>query len=394
MIINSLRRQKLSLYRISNGSFLLVFFLLLFIFSDKKSQADDLNAEIKSLEDFSTVYHIIKSRYIQVKNSEDLMFSAMEGMVRGLDPYSDILTQKDLEKLELHSVGQYIGVGVTIQKSGDLFVITQVFKDSPAAAAGIVVGDIIIKIGETILKGKTDEEIRRLLVGDIDTKVSVEIQRGTQEDAVLVKNLKRSLVKANSVECFNQDEKTKVITVFQFLKHSSREIDECMKEDNRSTIILDLRNNPGGLLISAVEAAELFLGIGEVVQIRNRENEVIEKYISRKPLPEDAPRLIVLTNRYSASAAEILAGAIRDRQAGVLIGEQTFGKGVVQTIYKVSNDIYIKITTAHYYTPSAKSFDKVGIQPDIEVSDTEGFTRYNSKDLIFMKALDYAKSKQ
>ncbi len=365
---------------------------LTFLFFSRLSQADELNVEIKSLENFSTVYHIIKSRYVSDQDSESLIFSAMEGMVRSLDPYSDILRKKDLEKLELHSVGQYIGIGVIIQKSDDAYVITQVFKDSPAAAAGILVGDKITKIDGVLLKEKTDKDVRKLLLGEIATKVSVEIKRGSIADSMVISQMKRGLVKANSVDCFNHDNKIKIITVFQFLKHSSREISECLEKGNRPTVILDLRNNPGGLLISAVETAELFMGIGEVVQIRDRDNRVIEKYVLRRPLPKNAPQLIVLTNRYSASAAEILAGAIRDRHAGILIGEKTFGKGVVQSVYKVSNDFYIKITTAHYYTPSAKSFDQVGIQPDIEVSDTEEFTRYDSKDLIFLKALDYIKN--
>jgi carboxyl-terminal processing protease len=165
-----------------------------------------------------------------------------------------------------------------------------------------------------------------------------------------------------------------------------------MEQTGNKALILDLRNNPGGLLISAVEVAELFVDIGEIVQIRDRQNKVIERYIARESAVSDRPFLIVLINGFTASAAEIVAGVIRDRGIGLLIGERSYGKGVVQSVFPVGADLYVKITTAQYYTPSEIGFNGVGIEPDIPVHDSISASRYGQSDSVFQKAVEIAEA--
>ena len=390
----SVSKQSMTFKATERKLFQLLFFLsCCSVFIQNPVYGDDLSSEIKVLETFSKVYNLIKNRYVNHVDSQELILAAVSGMVKSLDPYSAVLTQKDMEKLELHSVGQYVGIGVTIQKSKKQFIVTQVHSESPAAQSGLKPGDKIIKIDSELLEGKKDTDIHRFLLGEVGTEVNLELIPVDQPEITLTRKIQRKLIKANSVDCHEQEEEIQIIAVYQFLKHTAREISKCLGRRSHRVVILDLRNNPGGLLISAVEVAELFIDMGEVVQIRNRRNQVIEKYISRRRQSERAPAVFVLINKYSASSAEILAGGIKDRKAGVLIGEQSFGKGVVQSIYPIGPDLFIKLTTAHYYTPSDVNFDGVGIEPDFLVQDDAKGKRYDKSDLIFQKALVLAREK-
>ena len=181
--------------------------------------------------------------------------------------------------------------------------------------------------------------------------------------------------------------------IYQFIKRTPKEIRSHLSGRNLKAIILDLRNNPGGLLLSAVETAEQFISLGAIVETRTRDDKVIEKYVSHRVFDGARPFLVVLINRYSASAAEILAGALKDRKEGIIVGEKSFGKGVVQSIYPLDNDIFVKLTTARYFTPGGVSFHNKGIQPDIEVKDNFHVTRYDISDKIFQKALGLARKK-
>jgi carboxyl-terminal processing protease len=368
------------------------FAILLFGFAMVPSavQAESIEDEIGYLEDFSDVYHLINSKYVTRQTSKELIYSAISGMINDLDPYSDLLTRQELEKLELQSVGQYIGIGLMVQKNEGEFIVTQVFENSPAQKAEIKPGDIINRIDENLLENKKHGEIAALLAGKKGTRVTIEYMRSDSPGHLIIRSLERELIKANSVECNNSHENITIATVHQFLKHTARELMGCMSHNPGLPLIVDLRNNPGGLLISAVEVADLFVGLGDIVQVRNREDEIIERYVARSPAPDKLPLLLILINKYSASAAEILAGAVRDRKAGILIGERSFGKGVVQSVYPIGADLFVKITTAKYYTPSQVSFDGIGIDPDIKVEDSIDVKRYTEEDRVFQEALKLA----
>lgn len=366
--------------------------LICHLYLPDKLKADNLDSEIKHLETFSTAYNLIKAKYIQRKNTQELIASAIEGMAKELDPYSALLTAEDLENIEQQSVGQYIGIGVTISLGNDRYVVTQIFDHSPAQAAGIKRGDEIIRIDDIALSEKTMEEIGRILKGEVGESMYIDYLPADAESGIKSITLKRALVKANSVQCSAHDSQIGILTVHQFHKHTARELEACLTRLSRPAYVLDLRNNPGGLLVSAVEVTELFVDPGPIVQIRNRENDLIEQYIARKSDAGSDLLLVVLINSHSASASEIVAGAIKDRGRGVLVGEKSYGKGVVQSIYPISEDLYLKLTTALYYTPSEVSFDGIGLEPDIWQTDSMTAEHYSPDDLVFQKAVSIIKT--
>lgn len=356
------------------------------------AKESNIDREIRNLENFSNVYHLIQQRYIKRQTSESLIKSALQGMVKGLDRYSTILSSKELEILELQSVGKYTGIGISIQERDKLFIVTQVFDNSPAYNAGLKPGDIIVRVNDSVLGNKSIEDLNQLVVGEIGTSINIGFYHVDQSDHIIRRTVTRALVKVNSVESFEYDQSIGVIRIHQFLKHTPREISEYLAKKSHKTIILDLRNNPGGLLVSAVETAEIFVKMGPIVEIRDRDEKVVEKYISRRLKEVETPFLIVMINEFSASASEILAGAIKDRGEGILVGEKSFGKGVVQSVFPLENDLYVKLTTAHYYTPSGISFHNKGIQPHSEVKDSSNPIRYLADDKIFQAAIKLAQA--
>ncbi|MCP4750352.1 MAG: S41 family peptidase [Proteobacteria bacterium] len=356
--------------------------------------ADAFDKEIKNLENFSNVYHLIQRQYIKPKNGDELIRSAIRGMVKSLDPYSAVLGKKELERLEFQSIGKYPGIGVYIQNANGAFVVTQVMSSSPAALAGMKPGDIIVRIEGESLTGKSESELNRLFAGDVGTSLEVGYYHPKKPDRIIEREIKRTWIKANSVDFFEHAPEIAILRIHQFQKNTPVETDRYLQRRKYKTVILDLRNNPGGLLVSAVETAELFVGTGMIVETRDKSGQVIEKYISRRYFKTEPPFLVVLMNRFSASAAEILAGAIKDREQGILVGERSYGKGVVQTVFPLPNELYVKITTARYYSPSGTSFDKVGIEPDYLVKDSTDILRYGSNDRIFQKALKLVREKQ
>ena len=353
----------------------------------------ELDDEIKNFENFSNVYHLILQDYVEEKSKTELIHSAIEGMVKSLDPYSEILTKEELDDLELSSVGKYAGVGIHVQKKNRLFVVTQVFKSSPAELAGLEPGDVLVKINDIHLAGKSDIELQRMVQGEKGTVLHVSYYKKDDPIKVLVQVMERDWIIANSVDFFKSESDIGILRIYQFIKQTPKEVKSYLSGKKFGALIIDLRNNPGGLLLSAVETAEQFLSIGPIVETRNRNDEVMEKYISNRAVEEDQPFLVVLINRYSASAAEILAGALKDRKVATIVGEKSFGKGVVQSVYPLNNEIFVKLTTARYYTPGGLSFHGKGIQPDIEIADTLGTARYDKSDTIYQQALKIARNR-
>ncbi|MBU3917892.1 PDZ domain-containing protein, partial [bacterium] len=233
-----------------------------------------IDSEIRNLENFSNVYHLIQQRYVERQTPDSLIKFAIQGMVKSLDSYSTILNSKELENLELQSVGKYTGIGVSIQEREKLFIVTQVFDNSPAYDAGLKPGNVIVRVNDNVLGDKSIEDLNQLVMGEIGTSIDIGFYHVDRPDHIIRKTITRALVNVNSVETFEHEPSIGVIRIHQFLKHTPREISEYLTEKSFKTIILDLRNNPGGLLVSAVETAEIFVEMGAIVETRDRDEKV------------------------------------------------------------------------------------------------------------------------
>ncbi len=362
-------------------------FMVLGLIRPAFGRADTLDEEIRALEGFSRTYHLIQSQHLQSQTAHQLIRFAIKGMVSGLDPYSTVYDREELRRLESHAVGKYAGIGVSIQKDKGLYVVTQVVKGSPSEQAGLRSGDVLVQLGDVALGDQRESDLSLLVNGEIGTPIQVGFYHPENPNEMIYHSIVRELIQAASVNFFESDPSTAVIQIHQFQKATPAEVEAVLEKKDYSAVILDLRNNPGGLFLAAVETAELFISGGDIVETRDRENKRIERYVSRRLDQRKPPRVIVMINRYSASSAEIVAGAIKDRDVGLIVGEKSYGKGVVQSIFPLGNDLFIKLTTARYMTPSGISFHEIGIQPDHPVTDNFEIRRYGIKDRIYRKSL-------
>ncbi len=355
-------------------------------------RADTLDEEIRVLEGFTKTYHLIQSQYVESRTARELIRFAIEGMVNRLDPYSEAIDKEELEELESNSTGTYVGIGISIQKDKGLHVVTQVIQGSPSEKAGLKPGDILIQLNDIKLRDQRESDLSRMVGGAVGTQLVVLFYHPEAPDAVIERSIERVMVSAPSVIHFETEPSTVVIQIQQFQKATPEEVAEVLAQKQYAAVILDLRNNPGGLFLAAVETAELFIDGGDIVETRDRRNRLIERYVSRKTHQGKSPLLVVMMNRYSASSAEIVAGAIKDRKVGLIVGEKSYGKGVVQTVFPLGEDLYVKLTTARYFTPSGVSFHGVGVKPDHSVADTIGINRYGQDDQIYSTSLDLIRS--
>jgi len=353
-----------------------------------------LDEEIQRFEEFVDVYHLILKESLHEKNPDALIRSAMSGMMKGLDPYSEILTKDEYEMLEAQVLGKYPGVGINIQKDGKKYVITQIYRNSPAARSGLKMGDIILKIKNISLDHLSEHEIKRLIIGKVGSDLNISFVKPDKPEDIKSLVLKLDWIKTSAIDFFEFKPGIALFEVHQFQKDTPETLRRQLKQKQYKAVILDLRNNPGGLLISAVEVAELFVSAGKIVETRNRKNQVLAGYVSRRQKNNHQPLILVLINRFSASAAEIVAGAIKDRKAGILVGETSFGKGVIQSIFPVGDRLFVKLTTAKYYTPSGISFNRIGVSPEYVVKDSARFKKYGIHDKIYQKALDIIEYKK
>ena len=360
--------------------------LLLTVLIQSAAFADDLDEEIRSLESLSKTYHLIQSEYVEPVTIKQLLRSAIEGMVSSLDEYSEAIDREELEKLEAQATGKFAGVGVSIQKDVEHYVVTQVIKGSPADNAGLKPGDVLVQLNDVRLSDQKDTDLSRLVRGKAGTPLTVSFYHPEKPDQMIRRDIIRKIVAFPSVLYFDVGSTAIVIQVQQFQKSTPGEIDHALGKKRYKSVILDLRNNPGGLFLAAVETADLFIDGGEIVETRDKDNALIERYVAQSNKGRKPPFLIVLINRYSASSAEIVAGAIKDRGVGLIVGEISYGKGVVQTVFPLGSDLFVKLTTARYFTPSGISFHKSGIKPDYEIEDTIEVTRYGPDDKIYLKS--------
>lgn len=328
---------------------------------------DDIPFDI--LQTFVDVFDVIKNSYVDQVDNRVIIEGAIRGMLTRLDPHSAYMNDAEYQTFTQNTEGEYAGLGMVLDiKAGSASVISAI-DGSPAAKAGITTGDIISQVDGKIIAELNLYEIDALLSGDVGTTVNLTIVRG---DTVQQLNLTRELVHANSIssKMLNPDYAYVRITQFQedTAEALAKEIQALRIRFRIKGMILDLRDNPGGIFQSAIDSADLFLSQGKIVGIRGRDFEQEEEISATTGDILNALPIIVIVNGGTASAAEILAGALQDNQRALIIGQQTFGKGTVQSVARLYHGGAVKLTTARYYTPSGNSIQASGITPQVVLS--------------------------
>jgi carboxyl-terminal processing protease len=356
---------------ILGGIFLLVFCCGAVVFSGPAcaNEKDDY----KNLEIFTDVLSLIRSSYVEDVDMEKLVYGAIRGMLNTLDPHSSFLTPEMYEEMQVDTHGEFGGLGIEITiKDGDLIIVSPI-EDTPADAAGLQAGDQIIKINGKATRDIEIMEAVRMMRGPKGEAITISVRRsGVPEplDFTII----RDLIQVKSVKSKLVQSHVGYVRISQFQDRTGSDLKEHLirlrqeNGDQLQGMILDLRNNPGGLLDQAVAVADLFLKDGLIVYTEGREPEAQMKFSAQQDGTEPEYPLVVLINGGSASAAEIVAGALQDRSRAVILGEQSFGKGSVQTIIPLGDNSGLRLTTARYFTPSGRSIQARGISPDIVVS--------------------------
>ncbi len=353
---------------------------------------DDAAEEKKYIEMFERVYGTIKRHYIDKKTSKELITGAINGMIKSLnDPYTAFLVPKAKKELTIETTGEYGGLGIEVSIRDNKLTIISPIEDTPAERAGIQPGDKIIKIeGETLKNPKLSEIVKKLR-GKPGTKVTISVERDGI-DKLIDFTITREVIKIKSVKYSVIATNLGYIRLTSFRKNAPREMRKALEylvnKKKVKGVIMDLRNNPGGLLSVAIDIVDMFIKEGLIVYTRPRKdsNNVFlnrDYYAHRgNTICGDKP-LIVLVNHGSASASEIFSGSIQDHKRGVLLGEKTFGKGSVQSVIDLNDGYGLRYTAAYYYTPNGRMIHKKGIEPDIEIK----FPKLQASDIEHIKKI-------
>jgi len=330
----------------------------------------------EELKTFTEVLAHVQKHYVEEVKTKDLVYGAIRGMLATLDPHSAFMPPEVYKEVQVETKGEFGGVGIQIGIKDNRLTVIAPIDGTPAERAGIKAGDFILKVNEEPTKDMTLVDAVQKMRGPKGTKVTLTIQReGAAEPMVFV--LTREIIKIESVRSKMLDGGIGYIRVTQFQDQTAKDVSGALRklrEQKMQSLILDLRNNPGGLLTSAVEVSEQFVGLNRlIVYIKTREGRKDDYVSHNKEQPDDYP-IIVLVNEGSASASEIVAGALQDWGRAVVVGVQTFGKGSVQTILPLGDGSGLRLTTAKYYTPKGRSIHGVGINPDIVVKGKQTAT--------------------
>lgn len=356
----------------------LMFILLLGVISfgrlevPKASAADDY----KELQLFTDVLTIVKRSYVEEVSIKDLVYGAIEGLLASLDPHSGFMPPEIYKEMKVDTRGEFAGLGIEISLRDSVLTIVSPIEDTPASRAGLQSGDHILKIEEVYTKGMEIMEAVQLMRGVPGSSITITIMRSAFEKPQPF-TLVREVIKVKSVKSKTLDDGFGYLRLAQFQEHSAEDLGKALdrlREENGGSLqglVLDLRNNPGGLLDQAVAVSDRFLPGGLIVYTEGREENAKMEFSAMRSGTEPNYPLVVLINGGSASASEIVAGALQDHGRAVIMGLQSFGKGSVQTIIPLSDDSGLRLTTAKYYTPNGTSIQARGIIPDIEVLQSE-----------------------
>lgn len=327
---------------------------------------------VKDLQTFVEILNRVKADYVEEVSDQKLFENAIRGMLDGLDPHSAYLDAEEFKEMTISTSGKFGGLGIEVQMQDGFVRVVAPIDDTPAARAGMQPGDLIVKIDGAPVKGLTLTDAVNKMRGEPGTRIKLTVVRQTEPQPMSVE-LTRDVIKVSSVRSRMLEDKLGYVRISTFASSTGQNLDTEIKKLQKEAggeldgLILDLRNNPGGVLNAAVEVSDTFLEAGAIVSIKGRELDANREFNATAGDALDGRPVVVMVNSGSASASEIVAGALQDHRRAVLIGSKTFGKGSVQTILPLQNSAAIKLTTARYYTPSGRSIQAEGIEPDIKV---------------------------
>ena len=364
-----------------NKKFKLITILIITFFVSRISFATNDQSIYDKIDLFGEVLDKINNEYVDEVNQSDAMDAAINGVLQSLDPYSAYMSPESFIEMETETSGKFGGLGIEVGMEFGVVKVITPMDGSPAEREGVKAGDYIVKINETQVQGKTLLEAVELMRGPVGSSLEITVRRKGVKKA-LVFEIVREIIEVKSVKSKIIDENVGYIRLTSFNENSSKQIKDKIKNFKRNKInkyVLDLRNNPGGLLSQAVKISDFFLNNGEIVSTKSRKSSENRKYFAKKGDIINGETLIVLINYGSASASEIVAGALKEHKRAIVIGENSYGKGSVQSIIPLKNKGAIRLTISKYYLPSVKSISGTGIVPDIEVLESSDDFRIDTK---------------
>jgi len=352
--------------------------LLVFIKSANTSENDIY----KKIDLFGEVLEKINREYVDEINQSKIMDSAINGLLQSLDPYSAYMSPEVFNEMQTETSGEFGGLGIEVSMESGVVKVISPIDDTPASKAGIKAGDYIVKINDNQVQGKSLSEAVDLMRGPVGTGIDLTVRRRGEKKALSF-YIVREVIQIQSVKADLLEKNIGYIRLTSFNENSSsqikKEISKFEKNNNVQSYILDLRNNPGGLLSQAIKIADFFLDNGEIVSTKSRKTSENKKWFANQGDLTNGKIIIVLINYGSASASEIVAGALKDHKRAIILGENSFGKGSVQSIIPLKNDGAIRLTIAKYFLPSGKSISEVGVSPDIEINEESDDFRIKSE---------------
>tara|TARA_Y100000590_G_scaffold58443_1_gene61759 strand:- start:1018 stop:2148 length:1131 start_codon:yes stop_codon:yes gene_type:complete len=355
---------------------IIIFFLLSF-FIIKNTFAESNNNVYEKIDLFSEVLSKIEKEYVEEINQSDTIDAAIDGVLQSLDPYSSYMSPEIFTNMQTETSGEFGGLGIEVGMEHGVVKVISPIDNSPAAREGVKAGDYIVKINDVQVQGKSLTEAVELMRGKVGSDIEITVRRRGVKKAIVF-NITREIIKVESVKSKLIDDKVGYVRLTAFNENSSDQIKKVIKKFNNNKnlkgYILDLRNNPGGLLSQAVRISDFFLENGEIVSTKGRKKSENRKFFAKSGDITNGKTLIVLINYGSASASEIVAGALKDHKRAIVLGENSYGKGSVQSIIPLKNNGAIRLTISKYYLPSGESISRVGITPDIKIEeDSDAF---------------------
>jgi carboxyl-terminal processing protease len=358
----------------------LLFFFISMLFFQKGFP--DNSVIYKKIDLFGEVLEKINKDYVDEVDQSKGMDAAINGLLQSLDPYSAYMTPESFESMATETSGKFGGLGIEVGMESGVVKVISPIDNTPASKAGLKAGDYIVKIDGVQVQGKSLMEAVDLMRGFVGSSIEITVRRRGVKKA-LIFNITREIIEVQSVKSELIENNIGYIRLSSFNENSSEQIKikvkKLDKDKNLKGYILDLRNNPGGLLSQAIKITDFFLENGEIVSTKSRKVSENRKWFAKKGDITGGKTLIVLINYGSASASEIVAGALKDHKRAIILGENSYGKGSVQSIIPLKNKGAIRLTIAKYYLPSGKSISDIGVTPDIEITEESDGFKFNSE---------------